>query len=429
MRKHRNAVPSRNSNRIVCAACAAALWFAALTPRAPAADWPQFRGPERNGISAETGLLKAWPDAGPRLLWSATGLGDGYAAPAIVDGVVYVTGVKEKKEFVAAFDAAGKRKWETQYGGAWTRSFPPARTTPTVLDDALFVISGMGEVVRLNTRSGKIEWSVDAKKQFGGTTGPWGTAESPLIVEGKVIYTPGGEQTTMVALAADSGDLVWKSPSLQDKSAYVSPILIEHNEQRMIVGMTGDYVFAADPADGRLLWQVKYADQSPPTRGGHINCNSPVFHDGRLFVTSGYNHVGMMLELQAAGAPTVKWTTPDLDTHHGNVVLVGGHLYGTNWINNKQGNWVCVDWQTGETTYDHSWCTKGAVTFADGMLYCYEEKGGTLALVPASPDGFRVTSSFKITMGSKQHWGHPAISDGRLFVRHGEALMVFDIRE
>lgn len=399
-----------------------------VTATASAGDWPQYRGPNRDGVSSETDLAKQWPATGPSMLWSAQGIGAGYSSPAVADGMLYVTGVKNKKEFLSAYTLAGERKWQTEYGVAWVKSFPPARTTPTILADAAFVISGAGEMVRLETATGQITWSRNAKELFGGRTGPWGTAESPLIVDGKVIYTPAGNKTTMVALDQKSGETVWQSPPLNDKSAYASPILIDHNGRKMIVGLTGDYVFAVSPKDGALLWKFKYGAHSAPKRGGSINCTSPIYHDGRLFITSGYNHGGVMLELTKDGAPTPVWTSPDLDTHHGGGVLLDSHLYGSNWISNRQGNWVCVDWETGKTLYEKPWQTKGSVVAADGMLYCYDEKQGNLALVKASPQDFEVVSSFKITLGAQQHWSHPAISNGRLYLRHGDALMAFDIK-
>jgi len=346
----------------------------------------------------------------------------------VANGMLYVTGVKEKKEFLAAYTLSGERKWQTEYGSAWTKSFPPARTTPTLADGAAFVISGAGEVVRVNAATGEITWSKNAKTTFGGQVGPWGTAESPLIVDGKVIYTPAGNQTAMAALDMKSGETVWKSPSLNDKSAYVSPILIKHGEKALIVGVTSQYIFAVSPETGDLAWTFNYGKESAPKRGGTINCCSPIYYDGGLFVSSGYNHVGVMLTLAETGPPSVAWTSPDLDIHHGGAVLVEGLLYGSNWINNRQGNWVCVDWKTGETRFEKTWQTKGSVVAADGMLYCYDEKQGNVALVTPSSKTFDVVSSFKVTLGTQQHWCHPTISDGRLYLRHGDALMAFDIQ-
>lgn len=405
--------------------CACLVFQAGL---AAAADWPQFRGPNRDGISQEKGLATHWPDGGPNLLWSVDGVGDGYAQPSIAGGIVYITGVREGKEFASAFDLKGKRKWQVEYGTAWTKSFPPSRSAPTVDGNSLYIISGAGEVVRVDAETGTLAWSVPAKETFGGKVHPWGTGEAALVVDDKVLYTPAGAQTTMVALNKATGELVWQTESLNDKASYLSPVLITHKGIRMIIGGTGNYIFAVAPEDGRMLWKYNYAAESMPKNGGSINCNSPIYHEGNLFITSGYNHVGLMLGLDDRGQPGKLWTNTDLDTHHGGVVLVDGYLYGSNWISNHQGNWVCVDWKTGRTVYEKTWETKGSIISAEGMLYCYEEKGGKVALVKASPDDFAIVSVFTITLGAQQHWCHPAISDGVLYIRHGDVLMAYDIR-
>lgn len=392
---------------------------------AQAADWAQWRGPERNGISNETGLLKEWPEGGPKLLWTITGMGNGYSSPSIANGVLYITGTVDNIEVLSAFDLDGNLKWKKEYGKAYTQSTPEARTTPTVIDDSVFVISGTGDVVCFDTAGNK-KWSVQALDMFGGKQGSWGTAESPLIVDNKVIYTPCGGKTTVVALDKNTGETVWASKTINDKSGYVSPILVERGGKKLIITVTGNYILGINAEDGEILWQVFCRDYKSP---GDINAVSPVYHDGQIFVTSGYNDVGIMVKLSEDGASaSVLWTNPDLDTHHGGVVLVDGYIYGSNWLNNDKGNWVCLDWNSGKTMYEKDWNNKGSIISADGMLYCYEEKRGNLALVKASPDDFKVISSFRITQGQGPYWAHPVISDGRLYIRHGDALMVYNIK-
>ncbi len=391
-----------------------------------AADYPQWRGFERNGISAETGLLKEWPEGGPELVRTMTGLGKGFSSPSIANGTIYVTGTVDNIEFLSALDLEGNLKWKKEYGKPFTKSYSNARTTPTVDGGSVYVISGSGEVVCFDAASGDIKWSVAALEKFEGKFGSWGTAESALIVDNKVIYTPCGNKTTMVALDKNTGETVWASESVGGNSGYCSPKLIERGGKRLILSMTGKYLLGVNAEDGKIEWKIGYKKVAPG--GNEINIATPIYHDGRAFFTSGYDHAGVMLELSEDGSDaSVVWVSRDLDVHHGGIVLVDGYIYSSNWINNSKGNWVCLDWNSGKTMYEKEWFNKGSIISADGMLYCYEEKGGNLGLVKASPEDFTVVSSFKITQGKGQHWAHPVISDGLLYIRHGDVLMVYNI--
>ncbi|HIE26731.1 TPA: alcohol dehydrogenase [Candidatus Poribacteria bacterium] len=401
-----------------------------------ASDWSQWLGTERNGLSKETGLLKEWPEGGPKLLWSedgftsvnhVEGIGSGFSSPSIANGSLYITGMIDNNEILSAYDLEGNLKWRKEYGKAFSKSYPDARTTPTVDGNSIYVISGTGDVVCFDATSGDIKWSVKAFDKFEGKHGSWGIAESPLIVDDKVIYTPCGEKTTVVALDKNTGETVWASESINDKSAYVSPILVERGGKKLIVGVTGDYIIGVNAANGKIEWQFNYKETSE--KGRDINAVSPIYHNGYIYVTSGYDHGGAMLKLSEDGTNvSLAWVDSTLDTHHGGVVLVDGYIYGANWINNGEGNWVCLDWNSGKTMYEKKWHNKGSIIYADGMLYCYEEKTGNLGLVKASPEDFTVVSSFKIKQGKGPHWAHPVISDGRLYIRHGNVLMVYDIK-
>jgi len=403
------------------------VWIFALGA-VQASDYHQWRGIERDGVSKETGLLKEWPEGGPKLLRSIEGIGKGYSSPSISNGSLYITGMSDNIEFLSALDLDGNVKWKKEYGKAYSKANPDARTTPTVDGNSIYVISGTGQVVCFDAASGDIKWSVEAFNDFQGKQGSWGTAESPLIVGNKVIYTPCGKKTTVVALDKGTGETVWASESLDDRSGYVSPILVERGGKKLIITVTGNYIIGVDAENGDIVWQIKYTD-IPQPKQKDINPVTPLYHDGHIFVTSGYNHAGVMLELSKDGSnASVAWVNTDLDTHHGGVVRIDGYIYGSNWLNNRDGNWVCVDWDTGKTMYEEKWFNKGAIVAADGMLYCYEEKSGNLGLVKASPYGFEVVSSIKIEQGKGQHWAHPVINDGRLYIRHGNVLMVYDIK-
>ncbi|MCP4749488.1 MAG: PQQ-binding-like beta-propeller repeat protein [Proteobacteria bacterium] len=404
-------------------------WSLLLGLSVRADDVHQWRGSQRNGIYPETGLLKSWPNNGPKMLWSTRGIGNGYSSAVVVKGKIYVTGEKGEKEYLTALDLNGGILWSVRYGSAYSGSYNGTRTTPTLVNGRLYVISGEGEIVAIDARKGKIIWRVDGSKAFDAEPGHWGTAESPLVFDNKVIYTPGGEETTMVALDSENGSTVWKSPSLDDIAAFVSPLLITHNGHHQIVSVTSTYVFGTRPATGEIVWKVDYKELGGWGFRKELNTNTPVYKAGRIFTTSGYDHGGLMLELnQNATKARIVREVPELDTHHGGVVLVDGFLYGSNWINNKKGNWVSIDWKTGEKKYETRWGGKGAIISAEGMLYVYEELRGKLGLLKATPNGFSVISSFRIRKGNSQHWCHPIISDGILYLRRGNVIMAFDVK-
>jgi len=388
-------------------------------------DWPQWRGVNRDGQSAETGLLDAWPDGGPEMIWFAEGLGSGYASTSIADGMIFTTGQVGDKGLLFAFDLEGKLLWKADFGPVWTESWGGARNTPTVEGDDVFVMSGMGKVSCFDRRKGRKKWSFDAAGKFGLTKYPrWGLSESVLLVDGKVICTPGAPGAFMAALNKKTGKVVWANKSLGEESSYCSPLLVEHKGKKMIVTQAAESVVAVDPKSGKVLWKDSYRDYLGKHRA--INVNTPLFADGSIYATSGYGDGGAMLALSAKGTSVErKWIDRKLDTHHGGVVLVDGHIYGTS----HKGRWVCVEWKTGTVKYEEKGIGKGAVIAADGMLYCYEERNGTVALAEATPGGFRAKSRFQITKGEGKHWAHPAISDGVLYMRHGEFLMAFDIKK
>lgn len=396
----------------------------ALALPCSAGDWPQWLGPNRDGKCTETGLLKTWPKGGPKLLWTASeNLGKGFSTVSIAKGTIYTTGMDGKDGWLYALDLDGKLRWKQKYGPEF-RKFPPStRTTPTVDGGRLYLMSTMGLAACYDAATGDRQWAVDTFAKFGGRQITWGVAESPLIVREKVIVTPGGPEATMVALDKLTGETLWKSQGIGDKSAYTSPLLIEDDRKSLIVTMTDRHIIGVRSTDGKVLWKHPYRGQCQ----AHIN--TPLYHDNQVYITSGYDAGGVMMKLSDDGEQCeILWKDQALDTHHGGVVLVDGHIYGSSWHGNRTGNWVCLDWKTGKARYDTRWLNKGSILFADGRLICYEEKGGTVGLVECTPEGFRVVSSFKITQGSGQHWAHPVIAGGRLYIRHGHVLLCYDVK-
>jgi hypothetical protein len=404
---------------------------AGAADRAPAGafaqtSWPQWRGPNRDGKSSETGLAKKWPQGGPKLLWSIEGLGMGFSTVSIADGLLYTTGMVGKEGILFAIDLQGNLKWKKSYGAEWRGAHPGVRTTPTVDGDRLYVISGQGRVVCFNAKTGEEKWAVDTLKRFDGKNITWGISESVLIDRDNLICTPGGKDATIVALNKMTGETVWTSKGLSDNPCYSSLILVERGGNRLVVTMTENFVVGVDADTGKVLWIDKFEEYQKEPKP--INPVTPVYYNGCVYATSGYDNGGAMLELSEDGSKVSrKWVDTTLDCHHGGVVVVDGYIYGANWKSNKSGNWVCLDWDSGKVMYEKEWICKGSITYADGMLYCYEEKKGTVALVKASPDGFDVISSFEVSKGTGEHWAHPVVCDGRLYIRHGDTLMVYDV--
>jgi outer membrane protein assembly factor BamB len=269
---------------------------------------------------------------------------------------------------------------------------------------------------------------VEAVQKFNGEYPSWGIAESPLIVDDKVIATPGGKDASLVALNKMTGETIWKTTGLSELGSYCSPILVAWGGKKIIVTQLDKSFVGIDASNGKVLWTDPFASYQNDPKG--INPVTPLYYDGKIYVTSGYDDGGALYELSADGTKiSRKWIDKTLDTHHGGVVLIDGYLYGSNWLSNRKGNWVCLDWNGGKVMYEQEWHNKGPIIFADGMLYCYDEKDGNFALVNLNPQKFEVVSSFKVSFGSGPHWAHPVIADKRLYIRHGDALMVYDIAQ
>jgi outer membrane protein assembly factor BamB len=396
----------------------------------------QWRGANRDGVYPGTGLLKEWPADGPALIWSVNGIGKGYSS-AVSDGkTVYVTGMKDSTDYLTALNIQGKIIWQVPFGPAWNSSFPETRCTPTFEDESIYVLSGLGTISCINAGDGRTNWSFDAAKKFGAVYGDWGVCESLLLVDNMVIYTPAGPRTSMVAIHKKTGKTAWETESLNDTSAYVSPCLVRYENQRIIVTIMANNLIGVDPVNGKILWKYDYAalmnEESLKVWPGAPKTNTitPLYKDGFLYITGGYNHVGAMFRLTDHGsAISLAWTDTTLDCHHGGVVLHEGNIFGSNWIDNSRGNWCCLDWTTGKPKYEQKWQTKGSIIEADGMLYLFDEKNGTVGLVKPDPDKFSLVSSYTIPGGKGPCWAHPAIEDGILYIRRGDVLMAYDIRQ
>ncbi len=381
-----------------------------------AGDWPQWRGPNRDGVSTETGLLRTWPVEGPRLLWEKVGLGEGYSSVAVVGDRIYATGTQEANEICTSLDPSGKILWQTDYGRAWKEGeHRRARCTPAVQGDRLYVISGQGDIACLDRIKGVPLWKVNGLERFQGACHELqGHAESPLIVAGKVIFTAGGKQTSVVALDCDSGRTLWQSKSVGGTSCFISPGCIRQSDRDIVVSGTSEALLAVDAGTGECAW----------TRRGVNWTVTPIYDDGRLY--DGNNALAV---IPSSTSVSVAWT-PETKALFGHFVRLGDRLYGSTM--GGEGNafrFACIDWRTGKTVYEDRAIKEASTTSADGMLYVYEHNGGRLLLVRPGETGIEIAGSFRITQGKGPHYAHPVISHGRLYVRHGECLMVYDIRK
>ncbi|NQU52006.1 MAG: PQQ-like beta-propeller repeat protein [Bacteroidetes bacterium] len=389
----------------------------------------QWRGPNRDGHFADTTLLQSWPESGPELILEVEKIGKGFSSPIFVDGMIYTTGMIDTLDYLSAINLEGNIKWQVSYGRSWNKSFPDTRSTPTVDGERIYVQSGTGRLACINRKTGNEIWAVDVDKDFETEYHLWGNSETPLIVDDKVICSPGGEKTSIVALDKMTGELVWQTKSLGGPRAYASATMYEFNGHRFILAVIGTHLMALQPATGEITWSYQYHNSEKWPQNGLIWTNTPVYKDNNIFLTMGYNYHAVMLEMDSLGmGVTEKFTDQTFDNHHHGVIYHNGYLYGSNWRDNKRGKWVCMKWDSGEIIYVNDWDTKGAMVMADGFLYCYNEKGN-IGLVKPDPEGFEVISQFKIKKGAGPHWAHPFIADGKLLIRHGSVLMVYDIAE
>ena len=395
------------------------LMTSALVAKSTEKTFSQWRGLNRDGKYQESNLLKQWPSEGPKLLWSAAYLGKGYSSVAVTSAGIFTTGMLEDKGYVFAFDMNGKLRWKTAYGIEFKKSYEGSRTSPTVVDDLLYVEGTSGDLVCMRTDGGEILWKINLMDTYSARKIRWGLTESILIDGDRLICTPGGTTTNVVALDRYTGELIWSSEGGGETAAYCSPTLIEHGGKRIIVTMTGKSILGLNAENGKLLWKHAH------TTKYDINPNTPYYQDGKIYCVSGYGTGGVQLQLSKDGESVTEiWRNSTLDSQMDAFVVVDGYIYGAS---HKKAGWHCLDWNTGEEQYVSPGIGKANVILADGLLYSYADNG-KFGLIQPNSESFELISSFKITQGSNQHWAHPVISDGVLYIRHGEILMAYDIK-
>lgn len=381
-------------------------------------DIAQWRGPNRDGIYTETGLLKIWPDGGPKLLWHYEGLGDGHTSAAVTSKGIFIAGMTDGKGSIYAFDLTGKLSWKKEYGKEWDESHNGVRSTPLIVNDKLYFLSSYGQLFSMNCSNGKLIWSIDLMKEYGARNIQWGMTEN-LLFDGSILYcTPGGPDAAMVALDMNTGKQVWKSEGNGENSAYGSPMLIKLGSAKILVSIMQYSICGFDAATGALLWKSDF--KMDPD----VHPNTPVFKDGYLFCTSGYGLGSVMLKLSSDGKTVTEvWKNSTCDPKIGGVVVLNDRIYGTGDRNRK---FFCLDWKTGKEIFSLRDLAPANIISDDGLLYVYSETG-KISLIEPEADKLRIISSFQVPYGSNPHWAHPVIKDKKLYIRHGSSLMVYDI--
>jgi outer membrane protein assembly factor BamB len=390
----------------------------AQTP-APPSEWSQWRGPNRDGISPEKGLLKEWPAAGPPRTWQTTGAGTGYSSFSSSGGRLYTIGAREDVEYVMAFDrATGRKLWETPNGRRFRNEQGDGpRSTPTTEGDLLYAFGGSGELSCLEAATGRKIWSVNVVQKFGGSTPYWGYSESPLIVGDRIIINAGGRRSSLVAVNKATGAQLWQQPG--DEAGYSSPMLLNTGSLQQVVFFTGNRALAVDPRDGRLLWSYDRASNTT------ANIATPIVRGNRVFVSSDYGTGAALLDVKAAGniaSAQEIYFTREMRNHHASSVVVGDYIYGF-----SSSILTALKFDTGEMVWRNRSVGKGSLIYADQRLYLYSEQG-TVGLADASPTEYRERGRFRIQQTGPPTWSHPIISSGRLILRDQDNVYSFDVR-
>lgn len=384
-------------------------------------DWPQWHGPNRTALSTETGLLKAWPAAGPPVVWSISSLGEGYGSVAIKGDRIYVQGVKDNQSSVLCLNRAdGKTIWVTALGPRLGQDRGPGpRGTPTVENDRLYALTEGGDLGCLKITDGSILWQRNILKDFGGRNPRWLISESPLIDGNRLIVTPGGEGASIVAVDKATGKTIWTTKELSDEAGYSSCVAADIGGVRTIVGFTGRAGVGVRASDGKLMWRYE------PVSNRTANIATPIVHDNKVFYTSDYGTGCALLGLKAQGGEVKAeeiYFSREMMNHHGGVVLLNGYLYGFN-----NAILTCIEFATGKMIWRDRSVGKGTLTYADGLLYLLSENN-VVGLAEASPTGYVEKGRFQIADQGWPSWAHPVVCGGRFYIRNQGTLACYDIK-
>ncbi len=414
----------------------AALAFAA-SEASP--EWPQWRGPNRDSIAKESGLLAKWPETGPPLAWKASGLGGGFSSLSISGGRIYTLGDREGSQQVVAMNLAdGKIAWTAKVGPVWQDEYGGPRGTPTVDGDRIYALGTDGDLVSLQAATGKEVWRKHLERDFGGQMmSGWRWSESPLVDGDRLIVTPGAAKATLVALDKKTGKEVWRAavPPIGEKGAdgagYSSVVISNGGGVKQYVQLTGRGVVSVRAQDGKFLWGYNKVANDV------ANISTPIVRGDHVFASTGYRTGSALLKLSRAGdgvkAEEVYFLdAKTLQNHHGGLVLIGDHVYGGHGHN--RGYPICVEMATGKVAWggegvepNHGGTGSAAVTAADGHLY-FRYQNGRMVLIQATPQGYQLKGAFSIPNVNQPSWAHPVVAGGKLYLREQDNLYVYDLK-
>lgn len=414
-------------HKVNCLAIVFAFALSASPLLAKDFDWPQWRGPNRDNLTEETGLLKEWPEAGPPVKWMSREIGLGYAGPAIVDGKLLILGSLEGTTYLFAINTqSGDQLWRTELSEDFKNGWGDGpRCTPTVDGENVYALSGTGTLVCVKLANGDEVWRT-TMQDLGGQVPVWGYSESVLIDGDKLICTPGNTQGAIAALDKNTGELLWQTEELTDVAHYSSVIKADPAGREQYVQLLEKQVVGIDPENGDVLWQ-----QDWPGRVAVIP--TPLYHEGHIYISTGYGVGCRLIDLGETGVdPTTVYDNKTMKNKHDGLVLLGDYLYGYS----DGGGWTCQNVMTGKREWSEKGkLGKGAIAYADGMLYCISEKEGEVVLIDATPEGWSEHGRFTLTPQTEQRspkggiWMHPVIVNGKLYLRDQELLFCFDIEK
>jgi outer membrane protein assembly factor BamB len=386
----------------------------------------EWRGKDRTGIYQESNLLKVWPIEGPKELWTIDSIGDGFVSPVFTEENFYITGETDSMLVLYCFNLKGEKQWQTTLGKEWMKSYPGSRTIPTIVDNQIYVGSGMGNLYCLERSGGKLIWSKDLANDFNGILPLHGHSEAPLIDGNKVFWTPGGKENNVVALDRINGKILWSNKGFGEPSAYNPPKLIILTSRKIMVTFSSYHIMGFDTETGKMLWSHEQ-DNTPLDKRipgvGDTHCNTVLFENGSIYYVAGDGNGGVKLSLSNNGTKITEiWRNKRFDSYMGGIVKIGDYLYGCGTVTPDIRS---INATSGQLT-DSLRIGSGAIISADDMLYYYTQKGD-LTLLSYNQGKMEKVSSFKITKGTQQHFSHPVINKGILYQRHGNVLMAFDI--
>lgn len=390
-------------------------------------DWPQWMGPNRDGLSQETGLLKEWPEEGPPLVWMSREVGFGYAGPAIADGKIYLLGSRDGDSYLLALkEATGDEVWAAKIGEDFDNGWGDGpRSTPTVDNDRVYAMTATGTLVCCKVENGEEVWRAEML-DMGGKIPQWGYAESPLVDGDYVICTPGGEKGAMAVMDKSTGELKWQSAEITDGAQYSSVIKAAPAGREQYIQLLQKKVFSVDPDNGEVLWQ-----QDWPGRVAVIP--TPLYRDGKVYLSTGYGVGCRLIDLGETGVDaTTVYENKVMKNKHDGLALVGEHVFGYS----NGGGWTCQEFATGDRVWSEKGeLRKGAIGYADGMLYCLSEKAGEVVLIDASTEDWQEHGRFTLTPQTEFRnpkggiWCHPVIANGKLYLRDQELFFCFDVKQ